>query len=158
MHRFKVVPVWFNLFWINKHLRGKQSFKQRSCGPYWSRVLMLLSWQGQTVSSPTGKYTAAFPSHPHVKYIYYSPINATSQECAFIPSADKDKHAQTVKCTHRKLECLVHTPRPILPSRHSSVSHCETDYFKPAETETVTHTWNSLVPLEPRPSVCVSVH
>lgn len=54
-----------------------------------------------------------------------------------------DKHAQTIKFTHRKYR--VHTP--IHPSSHCRVTHGETGYFRPAETETVIHTWNSLVPL-----------
>lgn len=62
-------------------------------------------------------------------------------DCAGIMSADK--HAQTIKFTHGK--CRVHTP--IHPSSHCRVTHGETGYFRPAETETVIHTWNSLVPL-----------
>lgn len=65
-HTFKVIPIcWFNLFWINKHLQGKQSFKQKE---RWA--LMKLSantgelTRTETVSPPTGNYTAASPFHP----------------------------------------------------------------------------------------------
>lgn len=62
-----------------------------------------------TVTS-TGNYPRTSPLHQ------LWPV--TSQEPAVIVSADKDKHAQTVKCIHRKLKRRVHKSSPMPPLRH----------------------------------------
>lgn len=94
-----------------------------------------------TVQPPTGNYVTSL-FHPGAQYLYYG-LKKKKKGPDHTGIMGADKHAQTIKFTHRK--CCAHTP--IHPSSYCRVTHGETGYFRPAETETVIHTWNSLVPL-----------